>query len=372
MIGIKNDNQRVVLNLIRKNREISGAELSRITGQRRSSLAYTLKGLQDLGIIEISRIGESTSSGGKPPTLWKLTPNSGFFIGVEVTPFEIRTVVTDFASTVLYKDIHKNLDSLEDLKGLADFIDSRVEALNLERDKIIGVGLAVPGMVDPDSGTGVIYSTTGAKSIDLKKPLTNELGLNVEIINDANAGALGEKWFSSLPETLNNMVFLSINEDHAGIGAGFILNGQLYKGITGSAGEFLPFGMKLKYIFDKLETEEDFTNYSDISKVYKLYLEGSSLAKDILVKITDLLSMEIARLVTLINPETIIIGGDFSITKEFIKDSLDRRVKEHYEVHYPIGIKHPYLEFSKQGIFSGAIGATAIFIDSIFNPLGSK
>lgn len=372
MIGIKNDNQRVVLSHIRKNREISGAELSRITGQRRSSLAYTLKGLEDLGVIEISRIGESTSSGGKPPTLWKLTPGWGYIVGVEVTPFEIRIVVTDFASNVIYKDIHKAIDALEDLNALGLFINSRIEALNLDRGKIIGIGLAVPGMVDPESGSGVIYYSSGAKSIDLKEPLTRELNLNVEIINDANAGALGEKWFSTMPESLNNMIFLSINEDHAGIGAGFILNGQLYKGITGSAGEFLPFGMKLKYIFDTFDTKEDFTHYSTIDKVYNLYEGGSELAKEILTKITDLLSKEIARLVTLINPEAIIIGGDFSITREFIKESLDSKVKEHYEIHYPIGIKHPYLAFSKQGIFSGAIGATAIFIDSIFNPLGLK
>ncbi len=374
MINIKNDNQKLILQLIRNNKEISGAELSRITMQRRSTLAYTLKSLEEMGLISVSRIGETTSSGGKPPTLWKLVENSGYFIGLEVTPKEIRTVITDFASNIIYRDIHVVPDILSiggDLQDLANFILSRINALNLNMDKIIGIGIAIPGMIHSSGDFAVYYTANGVTKIDIKNSLHKRLNLDVELINDANAGALGEKWFSHYPEKLNNMIFLSINEDHAGIGAGFIFNGQLYTGFSGSAGEFIPFGIKLKNIFDSTNSKynEDFSNYNNISKIATQIEKKSPLAIEILNKIASLLALEIARLITLLNPRDIVIGGDFSITKGLISEMLDKKIRDCYLEHYPQGIEHPYLKFSKQGIYSGAMGATAIFVDYIFNPL---
>lgn len=375
MIEIKSENQKLILHLIRSNKEISGAELSRITNQRRSTLAYVLKSLEDMGLISISRIGESTKSGGKPPTLWKLVDNAGYILGLEVTPSEIRTVITDFSSNIIYRDIHQFNDIFSggSVDKLADFIKSRVEALNLNMDDFIGIGLAIPGMVDRDKGSGIYYTKNGIFNIEIKKKLRNLLGVDVELINDANAGALGEKWFSNRPDDLNNMIFLSINEDHAGIGAGFILNGQLYSGFNGSAGEFIPFGMKLDTLFEKAladsgSVDVNFDDFNTISKVVVKYKEKSEEAKVILNYISKLLAVEIARLVTLLNPNHIIIGGDFSITEDFLIKKLDREIENIYKKHFPMGISHPHLSFSKQGIFSGAMGATALYVDMIFNP----
>lgn len=379
MLNIKNDSQRLILNLIRHNKEISGAELARITEQRRSSLAYILKSLEDMGLVSISRIGESTKSGGKPPTLWKLVNSAGYFLGVEVTPKELRTVITDFSSNIIYKDIHTFNDILSEggVSELSSFIRSRVSAVNLKLEDFIGIGISVPGMVDTLNGSVYYYSSKGIKEISLKSDLEKELNIEVAILNDANAGVLGEKWFSTSPDKLNDIIFLSINEDHAGIGAGFIFNGQLYTGFNGSAGEFIPFGINLEHIYRQYKSDFpnitiEFKDLNTISKIIAMYGTGSKVADYIFNEIFTNLSKGIAGIITLLNPKSIIIGGDFTVTEPVINQTLSSQIESVYKEHYPVGISHPRIYFSKQGIYSGAMGATAFFVDRIFNPLLGK
>jgi DNA-binding transcriptional ArsR family regulator len=104
-LKLKVRSHRIVLNAIRTRKEVSGAELSRITTYKPPTLVYILRTLEEKGLIEVSRIGESLSgSGGKPPTLWKLVPGTGYIVGIEMIPGMFRASVIDFSCNVIHQE----------------------------------------------------------------------------------------------------------------------------------------------------------------------------------------------------------------------------------------------------------------------------
>jgi len=136
---------RTVLNNIRIHKEVSGAELSRLTKYQPSTLVYILRSLKKAGFIRVSRVGNLEGSAGKPPTLWSLNPGMGYILGVEVLPNEFRMTVLDFACNVIHQE---NQVGFNDLKAdkttrvTASFINRVINKLNLPPEKIFGVGVA--------------------------------------------------------------------------------------------------------------------------------------------------------------------------------------------------------------------------------------
>ena len=82
--SLTENSHKQVLNIIRTHREVSGAEISRLTGLQPSTILYILRILDRKGFIAISRTGDSTQKGGKKPVLWKIRPDIGVMLGIEV------------------------------------------------------------------------------------------------------------------------------------------------------------------------------------------------------------------------------------------------------------------------------------------------
>lgn len=372
MFKIQNSNQRNVLGLIRKNGEISGADLTRITGQRRSTMAYILKVLEHRGLIESAGIGTTTAHGGKPPVLWKLVQDAGYMIGFEVTPYYIRTTITDFASRILYQDSHSEKEFLSDgnTKSLAEYIRSRIDALQINSARIIGVVVAIPGFINNKTGLASYYGQADIFELCIEKELNELIDLPVRILNDTNAGALGIKWFSMTPEDKNNIIFINYDENHAGIGAGFIFNGSLYTGNDGIAGEFMLEASKLDELlgrFCKDFPDTPLRKGMELEELAAHALRGDMAACGIIDEICTQVASELSRLVTLLNPSQIIIGGSLSHGGDRVLSLVTEKVKDVCTDFYPRGIILPAIRFSPYGVYSISMGATALLVDEIFN-----
>ena len=369
---ILNNNQKNVLSLIRQYGAISGADITRITGQQRSTMAYILKVLEKRGLIEVSGVGQTTASGGKPPILWRLVKNAGYIIGFDVTPSFVRTTITDFSSTILYQDTHNEHEILADssVTALAEYIRSRIDALKIKDEDIIGVAVAIPGLVDRRKNMVVYYSKSGIHKMHLQEALRDATGLPINILNDTNAGALGIKWFSTTPKQKNNIIFINYDENHAGIGAGFIFGGSLYSGADGLAGEFMLEAPKLlnlqKDIFTEFP-ELNIPHYSDLKEILDKAGNHDEGALIIVDRICRMISSELAKLVTLLNPSQIIIGGNLSYGSDRVLAVLNEMTGEICREFYPQGIILPVIRFSPHGAYSISMGATALFVDEIFN-----
>jgi len=379
-IRIKMHSHRKILNTIRIHKEISGAELARITKYQPSTVLYILRSLETDGFIEVSRIGSSLGSAGKPPTLWRLVADRGYIIGIEAIPGEIRTTVADFACNVVHQEIKKDIADFygeQITLGIVEFVREIITKLNLSEDKIIGVGVALPGLVDRRQGLVHYSRNLFLKNFPLQKVLHESLNLPVAVANDSNAGALGIRWHSNSTEDLPpNVVFLTVNEKIRDIGAGLILNSQLYEGTSGTAGELsssLPVISKLiekgknKYGADSpvLQTYLSHGSFS-ISEVAKYAKTNCPFSNFILRNISKFITEEILRIIEFINPDSIVIGGDISEAEFIINDFIAPAVKRKALKIFPTGIMIPEINFSSFGIYSVSIGATALILREIF------
>ncbi|MBN1411236.1 MAG: ROK family transcriptional regulator [Spirochaetales bacterium] len=380
-LTLKVRSHRIVLNTIRYKKEVSGAELSRITSYKPPTLVYILRTLEAKGLIEVSRIGESSSgSGGKPPTLWKLVPDTGYIIGIEVIPGKFRTSVIDFSCKVIHEEekyFDDNIQAEMGITQLVDLIKSTITRLKLPKDKIIGISIASPGLINMQEGIIYYSKALKVKNFPFQEELEKKLGYPVLITNDANAGAMGVKWHRPDSDTLPpNIVFLSINADYCGMGAGFILNDELYEGASGSAGEIFSALPEIKPLIKKAkktypDTDLGFNpdklrNSEVLIKIAERARENCPLCLSVLKSMGKPVIEELTDIIELFNPNLIIIGGDFTCAGFFIDDYISSRVKKKCLDIFPLGITIPDIKCSMLGVHSVSIGATALFMKEIF------
>ncbi len=377
---IKIPSHKIVLNTIRCHKEISGAELSRITKYQPSTLVYILRSLQKAGFIKVSRVGTLPGSAGKPPTLWSLEPGKGYILGVEIIPYEFRITVIDFACKVVHQ---QHITELGDMYGegtvatAAALIRETIEKLNLPREKIIGVGVALPGLVDRKQGQVHYSRRLNLNNIPMQKLLAEAIDLPIEIVNDANAGALGVWWHLDSPEPLPpNVVFLTLNEKIREMGAGFLLNGNLYEGAQGTAGEIFVKLPAMRKLIEKgiIMYGEDqplaasLQNSETISLADIIFFgkQKCLISNYVLKSFSKYIVDEVLHIVEFLNPNLIVIGGDITEAKELIYDYITRNVKNNLKSIFPKGIIMPEIRFSDIGIYSVSLGASSLFLRKMF------
>lgn len=368
-----------VLNAIRIYKEISGAQLAQITGLRPSTIVYILRSLKKAGLIEVSRIGNSSSFGGKPPTLWRLLADKGFIIGIEIVPNQLRTTVIDFSCNIIHQQIKRNVntDNVQLVNLVVNFVREIIQSLKLPGNKIIGVGVALPGWVDSKNGL-VVYSVPLAlKKFPLQMILQNSLNLPVLIANDANAGALGVKCFSDTLENLPaNFVYLTISDRFQGIGAGIVIDHQLYEGSYCSAGEITTTLQQVPQLVEKAQKKYRNKSFNIeiknpdelncIADVIRYTKQNCRIANFVLKNITHAITMELLWIIGFLNPGLIVIGGDITEVEFIINDFILPNVQEKSLKLFPGGITIPKIIFSRFGIHSVSVGATALILGEIF------
>lgn len=378
--NIKIKSHKIVLNAIRQHQEISGAQLSRITQYQPSTLVYILRILEKRGLIEVSRIGKSTSAGGKPPTLWRLVADKGYVLGLEIIPHKIRTTIVDFSSAIIYQHIdvlEKNINTEAASCILAEFIENTIAALHLPRNTMIGVGITFSGIVDRKKRIICYSEDLGIKNLAFCDALENQLEIPVRIANDADAGALGIKWYHPSPQNFpSNMVFIAFNEMYTGMGAGLILQNELYEGASGTAGEILPYlpnvdglleeGIK-KYGTDNLKLDIHAQEKIPMATIVESAKKGCQISGFLLDNMSQVIARIMTTIIGLINPDLIVIGGDSDIGQFLVNNYIRPKVEKECEQFFQTGVRIPPMVVSEFGIYSVSIGATTLILEEIFS-----
>lgn len=229
---IRDINKQIVLNYVRARSPISRAEIARETSLQRSTVSAIVDGLRDDGLIE--DIGTGDSTGGRKPTLLRLRTGQPVAIGVDVTPSLTTVVLADLAGNLLETD---EFPTSSDIDYMNRQILSRVKQFVEQHPEAdLQVGLSVPGIADQNSGEILYVPYFQWSNWDIGKQITEETGLSVVLENDANAVALAELWFGAEEiKRTRNFIMVFVAE---GIGTGIIIDGQVYRGENGAAGEF--------------------------------------------------------------------------------------------------------------------------------------
>ena len=232
---MKQLNVSAVLNIIKNNGSLSRADIAKLTGLTPASISNITKQLIEGEYLLERGMGES--SGGRPPIILELNPEARYVIGVNIGVGSIQVVITNLGAKILCrKEITMSMDEYDKdnvFNELVKIINQVVLSSNIDTNKIIGVGVAMHGIVNVATGVSEYAPYYNWVNVNLKDELQSRLNYPVFIDNDVRAMAIGESWFGSSKD-INNFVMINVSN---GVGAGIIIDNKPYYGVDFSAGE---------------------------------------------------------------------------------------------------------------------------------------
>jgi predicted NBD/HSP70 family sugar kinase len=343
---IRDINRQIVLNYVRDREPISRAEIARETALQRSTVSTIVEDLKSDGLIE--EIGEGESTGGRRPTLLRLRAAGAMAIGVDITPTCTTIATSDLGGRVLEREEFSHIEQPEQL--YARVIESvRRLATKAGERKIEGVGVSLPGLVDPDSGRAVYIPWFNWRDWPIAAEISGATGLDVIVDNDANAAALAALWFGrqELREA-RDFIMVLVAE---GIGTGIVVDGQIYRGERGGAGEFghMIVGERgpvacscgnhdcweafasgraavARYLQDGGEGVDGGVRV-DFAQVVDRALAGETRAIHALTETAHYLGIGISNLIVGLSPEAVVVGGAIARAWPLVADALSETIQ---------------------------------------------
>ncbi|MGE5588167.1 MAG: ROK family transcriptional regulator [Clostridia bacterium] len=231
---VKELNKAVILNIIWRHAPISRAEIARISGLTRGTVSSLVDELIHDSFVK--EIGTGTSAMGRKPIMLQLNAEAGVIVGVDLGVNYILVILADLRAQVLARkrlSITPELGEKRILEKMLNGIADILAGAPPTPRGLLGIGAGVPGLVEMEHGVLKFAPNLKWKDVPLKDLLRERFEVPVYVDNEANVGALGEKWFGA-GQGIRHMVYLSVG---AGLGAGIVVNGELYRGATGYAGE---------------------------------------------------------------------------------------------------------------------------------------
>jgi predicted NBD/HSP70 family sugar kinase/predicted transcriptional regulator len=223
-------NRQLVLNYVREKEPISRAEISHETALQRSTVSLIVEELKGEGLIDEI---EGQSTGGRPPLLLRLRAAGSIAIGVDLGTATTTIATGDLAGRILKRE---TFATDPDLRITAGNIKDCIRNFMLSEPGIEGVGISLPGLVDPETGDAIFIPYFKWRDWPIADEIREATGISVTVDNDANAAALAELWLGR-PEILDARDFIFVLVEQ-GLGTGIVFDGQVYHGMSGAAGEF--------------------------------------------------------------------------------------------------------------------------------------
>ncbi|CAM5704413.1 ROK family protein [Niallia circulans] len=369
---IREQNASLVMEQIVQHAPISRATLSANIGLNKATVSDITKKLLEEKLIEEIGIGESSHSGGRKPILLQLNKKAGLSIAIELGYDFISTMVTYLDGEVVFYNKERGTFIKKEnvLTHISDIIEKYAIISNLTTYGIVGIGIAIHGIVNKNNILFTPYYDLD--KIELYEELTKLYQYPIHIENEANLTAIGESTFST---EFNNLISLSI---HSGIGAGIIIDGQLFTGLDGRAGEVghsilypdgrtCPCGNKgclEQYCSDKVLLEQ-FKELKQLSNVTpdllaEHYYDNDSAIQELIQQHCYNLSKGLNNIMTFFAPKII-----------YMNSSVIRRIPDilsiiHNNLESSFN-KDIAIENSRLGSKASLFGATALNIRNFLN-----
>ena len=232
---LKRLNERTVLEAIRAGAPISRAEISRRAGISKPTVSLALQTLVEAGLVREAARGPSGPSYGA--VFFEPVPEAAYVLGLDLGARFLRGAVCDLAGEVRARqDVElRGADADGALQAITTLRESLVAAAALPVERIDGIVLGVPGVVDAETSTLHLTSPNipGLEGRAFGVELGDLLGIDVTLENDVNLAAVGERW-AGVARGVDDFAFLSVG---TGMGMGLVLGGELHRGNHGAAGE---------------------------------------------------------------------------------------------------------------------------------------
>ncbi|MBC5624656.1 ROK family transcriptional regulator [Clostridium sp. NSJ-49] len=389
---MKKLNVEAILKVIKNNGSLSRADIAKLTGLTPASVTNITKILIESDYLIERGIGES--NGGRPPIILEINIKARYIIGVSIGVGSIDVVLTDLGAEILAKKsiyIDENNTNKEFVfTHLINLINEVIEISEVNRDKVVGIGVAMHGVVNPMLGISQYAPYYKWENVNIKLILEEKFKCPVFVDNDVRAIALGESLFGAA-KSIDNFVEINISN---GIGAGIIIDNKPYYGVDYSAGEIghmvveqdgslckcgnygclesvasnisverkvirsIKQGVKSSLVDDVKDIEK--INIKDISIAAS---KGDELAISVLKEAARYIGVGISGLVNILNPKLIVVVGDIFEQEKIMIETLSEVVKKR-------GLKIPSenvkIVKSDLGENAAVIGAATLVIQEVF------
>jgi glucokinase-like ROK family protein len=381
-----------VLRLLQTNKPLSRAQIASLTGLHKSTVSSLVEELIDRRLVH--ETGILSGGAGRPSTQLDLNPRAGGIIGVEFGVDFVSVVLTDFVGVILWRR-EETADPMDKpevmIRQILGLVDQAAQEGRARGMRLLGLGLTTPGTVNND-GLLVFAPNLQWREVPLKQIFQEHIGLPVFVDNDANAAALGEHLFG-VARQAQNFIFVFAG---VGIGGGLFLNGDIYRGTGGYAGEIGHSTFMVESFQNPCQCGnrgcwETYANqYSILERVRaRLALKRTSLipklmaeqhsplnlaivtmaaeaddaeALETLQEAGAAMGLGVANLINIFNPEMIILGGPLSAAGKFllpaIQAAVDKRAMPDIRGQADIAL-------SAFGPYASLMGAVSMVVDYV-------
>jgi predicted NBD/HSP70 family sugar kinase len=218
------------------NGPLTRQEVGDLSGLSTATVSNLVAALEAEGVV--AEVGLEDSNGGRPRGLLQVNPGYGYVIGVDVGETAFLVELFDFRLQLRARHTSVTdmavLDPEDAVRHIAEGIGSVIAESGVDRQDILGVGVAVPGLVEHREGAVVDGQSVGWHAVPLEAMLRDRTGLPILVDNGAKTLGQAEKWFGAARGTDNAVIVLL----GIGVGTCIISNGEVYRGATSSAGEW--------------------------------------------------------------------------------------------------------------------------------------
>ena len=354
--NIKNFNKHSAVDLIRfATTGISRTDLADQMGLTRAAVTLIVTDLLDNGVI-LEAESRATPNG-RPPVVLEINPKRGLVAAVDMGSTHVNIALADFSAKIV-EEISLPFDIKQGpqvcLAEVRRILQELLDRYGISISQIMAVGIGVPGPVIKDAGMVVSPPIMpGWDGYPIRKTLEKEWGCPVSLNHDAELGALGE-WAYGAGRGEKNLAFIKVG---SGVGAGLIINQQIYGGTTGSAGEIghitidengplctcgnhgcmeaFAGGNAIALQARKIVESGKRTLLSNIpmenltaQEVAESARRGDLPSQEIIMRAGTFIGIAIAGLVNLFNPGAVIIGGGVAQAGDLLTTSIRQAVRE--------------------------------------------
>ena len=365
--------------------ELSGTTITNITTQLLTEGVIAEKEQADLPAKNGRR------RVGRPRRMLSLVPNARFVIGVHVGIGLYRVAVTNLCADVIHgQTVHFSLDTPPQtlLARIAETVKEVSTAVN--RQTLIGVGVGVSGLVDHKTGVNVLAPSLGWQDVPVAEVLSSHLDIPIAVDNNVRTMALGEAFFGA-GQTAEVLAFIY---GRYGVGAGFVVNGQLYRGSGAGAGEIghtiihpdkgqrcrcgqtgcletlvsepvlIEAAKQLaQQVPDSLLAQSYPQDIASFDWLLNAARQGDPTACTLFQNRARYLGIALANLVNILNPELILLGGLFAQAHDLMLPTIETTIQQTAFAGLGQNVRLQTTSFDWQ---AGVIGAASLALTNFF------
>jgi predicted NBD/HSP70 family sugar kinase len=347
--ALRQANERLVLDSIRRHPGISRAEIARMTALSSTSVTFVVNRLRKQRLVVEQKLGTGPQSAGRPPSALHIRAEAMWAIGVEISQPNSAVVLVDLLGTIRRREVIPCLGSPELFLNKLHRAIGKV-AQSCASEQIVGVGVCMPGTIDKTNGRIIAAENIGWIGVDVGRLLRGHLPWPFFYENDANLAAIAEHWFPS-PETDQLRYYVSVRL-RTGVGTGVVVDGRTLHGVSSASAEFghvmlypdgRPCSCGNRGCWEQYASEPALLRcYQELAGAAKpevsidsaaliqLARGGDKHALQALRTTASYVALGMVNLVAALNPQAIILGepmvAAWDLVEETIREELRKRV----------------------------------------------